>query len=85
MEKAVVSLPPRVDENPDFPEAERQADIFGDAEKLTKEMADAFIESVYVYEEYRLEIVYRFADCLAEVQESLENTAAEYEKMACKV
>lgn len=82
MEKAVVSLPPRVDENPDFPEAERQADIFGDAEKLTKEMADAFIESVYVHEEYRLEIVYRFADCLAEVQKSLEDTAAEYEKMA---
>ncbi|MCC8101816.1 MAG: recombinase family protein [Clostridiales bacterium] len=82
MEKAVVSLPPRVDENSDFPEAERQADIFGNAEKLTKEMADAFIESVYVHEEYRLEIVYRFADCLAEVQESLENTAAEYEKMA---
>lgn len=82
MEKAVVSLPPKVNENPDFPEAERQADIFGEAEKLTKEMADAFIESVYVHEEYRLEIVYRFADCLAEVQESLESTAAEYGKMA---
>lgn len=82
MEKAVVPLPPKVDESPDFPEAERQADIFGDAEKLTKEMADAFIEAVYVHEGYRLEIVYRFADCLAEIQESLEKMAAEYEKPA---
>ena len=50
-------------------EAER---LLGE-DHLTSEMADAFIENVYVYPDKKIEIVYKYQDIIEETSKILEN------------
>jgi hypothetical protein len=41
---------------------------FGESQKLTKNMADAFISNVYVHDIRNIEIEFRFEDKVAEIK-----------------
>lgn len=52
-------------------EAER---LLGE-DHLTSEMADAFIENVYVYPDQRIEIIFKYQDVIEETLKLLENNS----------
>lgn len=73
----------KLDRKPEAPATEipsevravaREADTFLNEERLTKNMAEALIENVFIYENRRVEIQFRFEDV---IKETLEKLSAE--------
>lgn len=79
----ITMIQEKLDSQPEAPVTEipsevravaREADTFLNEHRLTKNMAEAFIENVFIYENRRVEIRFRFEDV---IKETLEKLSAE--------
>ena len=68
-EKEVRDLP--IKETSVASEAEAICRIYRDEDKLTYEMAHAFVDRIIVFQDHRIEIVWRFKDIFSEYAENV--------------